>query len=298
MLINPRIITFLTLAETLNYTHTAKRLNLSQPAVTKHIQALEDELDTKLIIYENKHVHLTEKGKELIPYLTSLVRLNRMTTEMFRDKEEQAQVHLGVCLTLGNYYIHKIIESFYEAYPKVKLVVYVENNKKRETMLFNNELDVAISLGPTTQLNLNTKTLKEQEMVFIASKGHPLLNETIFIEDLMDKKIYLREEGSGVRDVFMLHLIKFGLSLEDFNEIRTVGSNELVKQLITQGDGIAPIYRISAKDELNSGALQILPINDLKMSYPITILTPKNTAVSGTTQLLINYLVKFIDEIL
>lgn len=296
MLINPRIITFLTLAETLNYTHTAQRLNLSQPAVTKHVQALEEEFETKLIIYENKQVRLTDKGKELIPYLTSLVKLNRMATDIFQTKEDHVQIHLGVCLTLGNYFINEIIDSFYEAYPKIELVVYVENTRKLEAMLSKNEIDIALSLGPTTQLNLNTKTLKEQEMVIIAAKDNPLLGQTLSIEDLTDKKIYLREEGAGTRDVFLLYLNKYSLSLEDFSMIKTAGSIELVKQLVSKGDGIAPIYKLSVEKELENRTLRILPVEDFKISYPMTILTPKNVALSGTTQLLINHLITFIQQ--
>jgi len=296
VLINPRIITFLTLAETLNYTHTAQRLNLSQPAVTKHVQALEEEFETKLIIYENKQVRLTDKGKELIPYLTSLVKLNRMATDIFQTKEDHVQIHLGVCLTLGNYFINEIIDSFYEAYPKIELVVYVENTRKLEAMLSKNEIDIALSLGPTAQLNLNTKTLKEQEMVIIAAKDNPLLGQTLSIEDLTDKKIYLREEGAGTRDVFLLYLNKYSLSLEDFSMIKTAGSIELVKQLVSKGDGIAPIYKLSVEKELENRTLRILPVKEFKISYPITILTPKNVALSGTTQLLINHLIIFIQQ--
>lgn len=296
MLINPRIITFLTLAETLNYTHTAQRLNLSQPAVTKHVQALEEDFETKLIIYENKQVRLTDKGKELIPYLTSLVKLNRMATDIFQTKEDHVQIHLGVCLTLGNYFINEIIDSFYEAYPKIELVVYVENTRKLEAMLSKNEIDIALSLGPTAQLNLNTKTLKEQEMVIIAAKDNPLLGQTLSIEDLTDKKIYLREEGAGTRDVFLLYLNKYSLSLEDFSMIKTAGSIELVKQLVSKGDGIAPIYKLSVEKELENRTLRILPVEEFKISYPMTILTPKNVALSGTTQLLINHLITFIQQ--
>lgn len=296
MLINPRIITFLTLAETLNYTHTAQRLNLSQPAVTKHVQALEEEFETKLIIYENRQVRLTDKGKELIPYLISLVKLNRMATDIFQTKEDHVQIHLGVCLTLGNYFINEIIDSFYEAYPKIELVVYVENTRKLEAMLSKNEIDIALSLGPTAQLNLNTKTLKEQEMVIIAAKDNPLLGQTLSIEDLTDKKIYLREEGAGTRDVFLLYLNKYSLSLEDFSMIKTAGSIELVKQLVSKGDGIAPIYKLSVEKELENRTLRILPVEEFKISYPMTILTPKNVALSGTTQLLINHLITFIQQ--
>lgn len=296
MLINPRIITFLTLAETLNYTHTAQRLNLSQPAVTKHVQALEEEFETKLIIYENKQVRLTDKGNELIPYLTSLVKLNQMATDIFQTKEDHVQIHLGVCLTLGNYFINEIIDSFYEAYPKIELVVYVENTRKLEVMLSKNEIDIALSLGPTAQLNLNTKTLKEQEMVIIAAKDNPLLGQTLSIEDLTDKKIYLREEGAGTRDVFLLYLNKYSLSLEDFSMIKTAGSIELVKQLVSKGNGIAPIYKLSVEKELENRTLRILPVEEFKISYPMTILTPKNVALSGTTQLLINHLITFIQQ--
>src|SRR5699024_8845650 len=249
---------------------------------TKHVQALEEEFETKLIIYENKQVRLTDKGKELIPYLTSLVKLNRMATDIFQTREDHVQIHLGVCLTLGNYFINEIIDSFYEAYPKIELVVYVENTRKLEAMLSKNEIDIALSLGPTAQLNLNTKTLKEQEMVIIAAKDNPLLGQTLSIEDLTDKKIYLREEGAGTRDVFLLYLNKYSLSLEDFSMIKTAGSIELVKQLVSKGDGIAPIYKLSVEKELENRTLRILPVKEFKISYPITILTPKNVALSGT----------------
>lgn len=296
MLINPRIITFLTLAETLNYTHTAERLNLSQPAVTKHIQALEEDFQTKLIKYENKQVNLTDKGKEVIPYLESLVKLNRLTTELFHKQPKKTQIRLGVCLTLGNYFINEVMETFYEAYPKIELIVYIENTKKLEKMLTINEIDLALVLGPTAQSRFNTQTLEEKEMIFIAAENNPLLKKELSIYDLRDQKIYLREKGAGARDVFQLHLAKRGLSLEDFTATETAGSIELIKQLVLKGNGIAPLYELSVANELKNGSLKKLAIKDLEMSYPMTILTSKNTMATGSIKILINHIINFLNQ--
>ena len=60
-----RYQTFLTLTEEMNYTATAKRLHITQPAVTQHIQYLQQELGVELIHYENRQLSLTAKGKQL-----------------------------------------------------------------------------------------------------------------------------------------------------------------------------------------------------------------------------------------
>ncbi len=293
MFINQRIITFLTLAETLNYTRTAQRLNLSQPAVTKHIQSLEEATQTPLVDYRNKQVHLTDKGQELVPYLEGLLKLNNLTMRTIHKKSQHTQVRLGVCLTLGNYFINDVIELFSEKYPNIELSVYIKNTKELEKMLEKRSIDLALILGPTSRLSSVARTLHEESMIFIAAEDHPLVDQPLSIHDLKAETIFLREEGAGTLDVFQLYLTKRGLTFADFDALTTVGSIELTKQLVIKNKGIAPIYQLSVRDELKNGTLKKLNIQDLNISYPVTILIPKNYIQTDSMKILINYITEF-----
>lgn len=291
MLIDTRVKTFLTLVETLNYTHTAKMLNLSQPAVTKHIQTLEEDLQTSLVEYKNRKVHLTDKARELLPYLDELVKLNQTATEIAHKESKKIIIHLGVCLTLGNYFINQIIERFCDIYPDVELIIHIKNSAKLEEMLGKNKIDLVLLLSPVHHPNFFIRHLKEENMVFIASGDNPLLTKTCSIQDLQNEKIFLREEGSGTLDIFRSTLAETGLELSDFSSLKSIGSNELIKQLVYKGNGIAPIYERAVEKELAEGSLKKLAIKNFKLSYPLTILTPKNVQLSEPVQFLIDRII-------
>ena len=97
-----RVFTFIKVCETLNFTQAAKELHITQPAVTKHIKALETEYQTKLFTFSGKHCQLTQSGKELLDLLTTMdTDIKHFKTQL---KQDLQPLNFGATLTIGEFY--------------------------------------------------------------------------------------------------------------------------------------------------------------------------------------------------
>ena len=96
-----RVFTFMKVCETMNFTQAAKELHITQPAVTKHIQALEIEYQTKLFTFSGKHCQLTQNGEEL---LNLLMTINNDIQHFKSDlKKDVKPLNFGATSTIGEF---------------------------------------------------------------------------------------------------------------------------------------------------------------------------------------------------
>jgi DNA-binding transcriptional LysR family regulator len=107
-MLDHRLQTFLTLCETCNYTKTAEKLNMTQPAVSQHIQYLENYYQVALIAEKGKNFSLTEEGKALEQYIRTLkANSERILPLLQRIKNQVKQLNFGATLTIGEYTVCK-----------------------------------------------------------------------------------------------------------------------------------------------------------------------------------------------
>ena len=99
-----RYLTFLELAKHLNYTKAAKALNYTQPTITKHIQYIENDLNTKLVYTQGREVKLTEEGIYLRDRIYELLETID-TIKQRIEKNNKISINLGTSRTVGEYYI-------------------------------------------------------------------------------------------------------------------------------------------------------------------------------------------------
>ena len=113
-----RYKTFLTLIEEGSYTKTAQKLNITQPAVTQHIQHLQEELGVRLFRYEGKQLLVTEKGRYLEEQLSLLNRdVERIRTHLLQQ-DDAPTLSFGATLTIGEYVMPGLIGRYLEQYPR------------------------------------------------------------------------------------------------------------------------------------------------------------------------------------
>lgn len=123
-----RLQTFLTLCETCNYTMTAQKLNMTQPAVSQHIQFLENYYQVELIKGKGKHFSLTEEGKALLEYVKTLYASSeRILPLLHRIKNQVKVLNFGATLTIGEYMLPPILYQIFKEDPEVNISMYVEN---------------------------------------------------------------------------------------------------------------------------------------------------------------------------
>ena len=269
---DPKLHTFLTLCQTMNYRLAAERLHLSQPAVTKQIQSLEQALQTKLFLYDGHTLHKTEKCLLLERYAISQQYQFQELQLAIADKK-RLKLRVGATKTIGDYVLIDAIKDYLRD-PGHELSLVVDNTKHLLQMLDENRLDFAVIEGTFSKTKYDSYLLRMEPFVGICAKNSPLSGKHLSIEDLLKETIIVREEGSGTRRIFEERLTASGYGLNDFSREVSISSFVSIKALVAVGVGISFLYRSVVADADNIGAFTIDGITE---PHPFHVVYTLNT---------------------
>ena len=269
---DPKLHTFLTLCQTMNYRLAAERLHLSQPAVTKQIQSLEQALQTKLFLYDGHTLHKTEKCLLLERYAISQQYQFQELQLAIADKK-RLKLRVGATKTIGDYVLIDAIKDYLHD-PGHELSLVVDNTKHLLQMLDENRLDFAVIEGTFSKTKYDSYLLRMEPFVGICAKNSPLSGKHLTIEDLLKETIIVREEGSGTRRIFEERLTASGYGLNDFSREVSISSFVSIKALVAVGVGISFLYRSVVADADDIGTFTIDGITE---PHPFHVVYTRNT---------------------
>lgn len=242
-----KINTFITLCETLNYRAASEILHITQPAVTKQIQSLEQEYNVKLFNYDGRKLSITEKGQIFLDYSRSLMN-NYKELENVMKQEDIRELRVGVTKTIGEYVIGEWVAKYLKE-SKRKLKLVVDNTDSLVNMLNDNMLDFILVEGMFCKERYDYRLFREEKYTGICNSSHPFAGKRITVDRLKQERLIVREEGSGTRKFFQGELEESGYSLEIFDNLVTVSSFEVIRELIKENIGITFGYKSITKDE-------------------------------------------------
>ena len=281
---DPKLHTFLTLCQTMNYRLAAERLHLSQPAVTKQIQSLEQALQTKLFLYDGHTLHKTEKCLLLERYAISQQYQFQELQLAIADKK-RLKLRVGATKTIGDYVLIDAIKDYLRD-PGHELSLVVDNTKHLLQMLDENRLDFAVIEGTFSKTKYDSYLLRMEPFVGICAKNSPLSGKHLSIEDLLKETIIVREEGSGTRRIFEERLTACGYGLNDFSREVSISSFVSIKALVAVGVGISFLYRSVVADADDIGTFTIDGITE---PHPFHVVYTRKTNAK-------NYAEQFLGE--
>ena len=268
-----KLQTFLTLCKTMNYRLAAEQLHLSQPAVTKQIQALEQFLQTKLFHYDGHTLHKTEQCLLLERYAISQKYQYEELQLALADKK-RLKLRIGATKTIGDYVLLDAIKD-YLGDPNHELSLVVDNTKNLLQMLDENQLDFAVIEGTFSKTKYDSYLLRMEPFVGICAKNSPLCGRHVKMEELLKETIIVREEGSGTRRIFEERLHALGYELSDFRREVSISSFVAIKAL-TEGEiGISFLYHSVVSKEENIGTFYV---DGLTEPHAFHVVYTRNTA--------------------
>ena len=250
-----KLHTFLILCQTMNYRLAAERLHLSQPAVTKQIQSLEQSLQTKLFFYDGHVLHKTEKCQLLERYAISQQYQFQELQLAIADKDRPL-LRIGATKTIGDYVLIDAIKEYLRS-PSRELSLVVDNTKHLLQMLDENLLDFAVIEGTFSKTKYDSYLLRMEPFVGICAKNSPLCGREISVEELLRETIIVREEGSGTRRIFEERLNAAGYELSDFSRKVSISSFVSIKALVAAGIGISFLYDSVVSGEEDIGTFTV-----------------------------------------
>lgn len=242
-----RLETFLILCETMNYRKAAEILHLSQPAVTKQIQSLEAEFDVQFFTYDGRKLSRTKESFLLEDYAISLKYSYGQLVDNLRTKEVKS-LRVGATKTIGDFVIGKRVKEYLKK-PEHNLSFLVDNTENLLEKLRNQQLDFALVEGYFDKKKYGYYFFAREPFVGICSKDHPFAGKQVSLESLWKETLFIREEGSGTRQIFEQQLKSMGYSLEHFGKVTSISSFLLIRELVAEGIGITFAYQAVTREE-------------------------------------------------
>lgn len=167
---------FVTVAEELNITRAADRLNISQPPLSAQMKNLEEELDTVLFIRGKRHLQLTESGQLLYRYAKEILSLSEKTSNEIRlmGKGMHGTISIGLVEGSAPDIASQWIESFMKKYSDIKFRIMDGNSDELIERLRSGLINLAVITAPCDQTLLNSFKVGQEKMTAFMSKDNPL----------------------------------------------------------------------------------------------------------------------------
>ncbi|WP_423188733.1 LysR family transcriptional regulator [Alkalibacterium sp. f15] len=289
-----RYQTFLMVANELNYTKAAKKLSLSQPAVTKHIQYIEHHLNIKLVNYQDRQLTLTQNGKYLKIKIEALVAEIEDIKSHLSGEIPTCQFTLGASRTIGEYYIPSYTELL--NIPDLKIDLVVDNTTQLLKLLEENKINYAFISGPVDTDKYCTRSFYRDSVVLVCAPEHPLAGKTVELADLFSENLLSREQGSGVCDSVEHFMHKQGLSCNQFKQKTRIGNIALLKNYIAENKGIGFLYAISVIEELENQTLETITIKDAYLYQDFYLVCDKTNYKKSDVEKIIHLFTKNLDS--
>lgn len=259
----------------LNFSKAAKHLYITQPALSKQIQQLEDQLQVKLFDRTKRSVKLTDAGQVLMEHCRHLfLTISELegAMEQFRD-EVRGSLRIAATPSLGNYVLPDFLKAFSSGFPQIMLHTIFKSAEEIVHMLKTGELDFGFLGTDEKHSGLESKSMDNQKLVFIcsASCDHDCptsTQKTIDPKDLADCRFISFGKGSltrrAVDNLAIDHEFKLQSSIESENI-------EIIKSMVIRGMGGSIVPECTIRQERDRNLLTVKEIEGVALSRPVNL---------------------------
>ena len=263
-----RLRVFVTAARTLSFSKCAAALNITQPAVSRHIGELEARYGMPLFTRGTSGVALTKAGGLLLSHAESLLSAyQKMDYDMeLLSQTSQGRLSIGASTTIAMYLLPPVLASFMELSGGVEVSMLSGNSENVEQWLRDGTVDIGFVENASRRPWLHYEPLMADELVLVAgTQGRYGSLESVTPEELRGLPLVLREKGSGTREIIERALSRRGIRVEDLNVVIELSSTEAIKSFVRSSDTLAIVSVIALHRELADGSLRIVDIDGVDM---------------------------------
>lgn len=277
-------------------TSAAGRLHRSQPAITRRIRLLEQELGSALLERVRGRMILTEAGKAFLPYAEKVLSALDDGSAAVLDSKKQAQseICLAIVGTLASSSIATKLKEFLKAHPHILLQLRTGNSRNVGQLVKSAEATLGMRYFEDPSPELVSLTVAHEPMIVVCPPDHKLAGRTIAEPEELRGETWVAFPNSGAsakRDPYTSRFFEqlSACALADA-EIVPVDSLTAQKRLVELGFGVALVPETSVQEELRLGSLRVVRSQALEMNIPVCLIYRKNRFLSADIQGLIDHI--------
>ncbi|WP_298236097.1 LysR family transcriptional regulator [uncultured Azohydromonas sp.] len=236
----------------------AEDVSLSQSAVSAALNDLESALGHQLFDRIGKKLVLNAVGKALRSRAADILNLARGIETDFHGTHPTSHLKIAASTTIGNYLIPKLLTQYADIEPSRQVDVHIGNTSDVLRAVCEFKVDAGVIEGPCNTPGVSLRNWKNDELVVVASRQHPLAifqrttGQELDLPTLRKATWLVREEGSGTRDAVQDALSSH---LGRVDNLRVLGSSEAIKRSVILGLGVSCLSRLLIDEQLQAGSL-------------------------------------------
>ncbi len=253
---------FYTVANTGNISKAAKELYISQPAISKSIQKLEESVGCKLFSRSSRGVVLTDEGKLLYEHVSEAFETLTMGEEKLKRSIELGVGHLkiGVSSTLCKYLLLPYLKEFIRQNPHISISISCQSTNDTLKLLEDNKIDIGLIGKPENMKNIHFDFLEEIEDIFVAAKDYLRNLKARGIQKdhiLQSSTLMLLDKNNMTRQYIDDYLQENQIVIKDSIDISNM---DLLIDFARIGVGVACVIKNFVREDLENGTLVEIPL--------------------------------------
>ena len=275
-----------------SFSKASEELHLTQPTISNHIKALEDEFDCKLFDRLGRTILPTKEAEVLYSHSMELIESTNNLREAvgLMKKDISGKLIIGASTIPGVYLLPGFMSEFRKKFPSISFQILISDSKGIIENISRHELLLGIVGAKLGNEHIKYMPFIEDELIAVSSP-HISKNRMITLQELLKFPMVLREEGSGTRKETEKFLANKGISLENVHISGVFGSTDAIKQAVKAGLGVSILSKFSVADELKYKILEEIKLTDIQMKRRFYIVTHKKRTLPRLYETFLNYII-------
>jgi DNA-binding transcriptional LysR family regulator len=290
--------TYVRVVETQNLSKTADDFGISQPAVTKQIQGLEDIFGVLLLERSGRKLKPTEAGEILYNHAREVIKVVEKTERAMEDMAEsrKGSLFMGASTIPGQYILPYLIKIYKDKFSSISISMDIADTEKIFNRVAERELDIGIVGAWINNRKVDGFQWLEDELVVIVPEHHKLaVNQQVKLSSLLHERWIFREKGSGTRKAVEGLLTTHGIRKEDLNIYMEAGSTEAVLAMVESGMGISIVSRWAIK-RIEHRKMKAITLDEIDAKRFLYVIYPRQKVRRKSVNNFVDYLQSMKDS--
>jgi len=283
-----QLIIFVSVFKNKSFSTACRELGLTQPTISTHIKALEDEFDCKLFDRMGKTIIHTKEAEILYGHAGGIIEKASTIREAIGTMDINSKIVIGASSVPEAFLIPHYVTEFRKIYPSIFFQVCASDSRGIVDSISRYELILGIVGTKFENEQIDYMPLVEDELIVVASPSLSI-NGAMTLSEVTKLPMVLREEGSGTRRETESILNAKGVSPSGLKVNGIFGSMGAVKQAVKVGLGISIMSKFSVADDIKHKILKEIKLTDIQMKRVFYIVTHKHITLPRAYDTFLKY---------
>ena len=285
--------TFIEVIKAGSFSDVAKKLSISQPAVSFQIQKLEQEFGVRLIDRRQKKLVATEAGKRLLVFAKLFYKEHQTLVHDFEHlrKEVTGNLIIAASTIPNDFILPPLLSEFKKRNPIVNIQVEVMDSTKVIENVKNAKYDVGFCGVSPENKELESAKISEDEIVLIVFPDHPFTKrKRVSFPEACAESLILREPTSGTQRSLAKLLMDSGFDLNQCKATLVLSTSESVVTAVEAKTGIAFVSNLAIKKSVALGLVKVVQVEGVTLKRSFWCIYRKQMVTSRLMDEFINFI--------